>query len=277
MIIVSGANGKLGRLVVNRLLDLGVERVGVCVRDPARAQDLADRGVRVRHGDFTDGTTLEHAFEGASRVLVVSVDRLGPVAVEMHRTAVNAAAKAGTERIVYTSHMGADPSSPFAPAVDHADAEAALRDSGVPFTALRNGFYASSLRMLIAGAAHTGEVATPADGPVAWTGHEDLAEAAVVALTGDQLTGVTPALTGAEAVDLAEVADLMGVRRVVVTDDEYVAGLVANGVPEHVAPMMLGMFAASRRGDFAPADPTLARLLGRPPASVRDLISEVLT
>lgn len=273
MIIVSGANGKLGRLVVNRLLDLGIEEIGVCVRDPARAQDLADRGVRVRHGDFTDGTTLEHAFEGASRVLVVSVDKVGPVAVEMHRTAINGAAKAGANRIVYTSHMGADPLSPFAPAPDHAAAEAALRDSGVPYTALRNGFYASSLRMLIGG---TGELATPADGPVAWTAHEDLAEAAVIALTGDQLTGVTPALTGAEAVDLTEVADLIGVRRVVVTDDEYVARLVGSGVPEHAATLLLGMFAASRRGDFAPADPTLARLLGRPPVPVRDLVRQVL-
>jgi NAD(P)H dehydrogenase (quinone) len=91
-------------------------------------------------------------------------------------------------------------------------------------------------------------------------------------LTGDQLTGVTPALTGAEAVDLAEVADLLGVRRVVVTDDEYVARQVANGVPEHYATLLLGMFEASRRGDFAPADPTLARLLGRPPVPVRELL-----
>ncbi|GAB3881337.1 NAD(P)H-binding protein [Kibdelosporangium lantanae] len=242
------------------------------MRDPARAQDLADRGVRVRHGDFTDGTTLEHAFEGASRVLVVSVDKLGPDAVEMHRTAIDSAAKAGAERIVYTSHMGADPSSPFAPAPDHAAAEAAMRDTGVPFTSLRNGFYASSLRMLVAGAAHTGELAMPADGPVAWTGHDDLAEAAVIALTGDQLTGITPPLTGAEAADMAEVAGLMGVRRVVVTDEEYVAGLVANGMPEHAATLFLGMFEASRRGDFAPADPALARLLGRPPVPLRDLL-----
>jgi len=153
VIIVSGANGKLGRAVVRRLLDrVGPERIGVCVRDPERARALAERGVRVRQGDFADERSLAHAFEGASRVLVVSVDASGETALRLHETAVNAAGKAGAERVVYTSHMGANPSSPFAPMVDHAATEVVLRNSGLAFTSLRNGFYAATTVMLLGGA-----------------------------------------------------------------------------------------------------------------------------
>ncbi|QFZ19527.1 SDR family oxidoreductase [Saccharothrix syringae] len=278
MIIVTGANGKLGRAVATRLLDrIGPEGVGACVRDPDRARDLAERGVRVRRGDFADAASLAHAFEGASRVLVVSVDTTGEAAVELHRTAIEAAGAAGA-RVVYTSHLGADPGSPFPPMPDHAATEAVLRNSGTAFTSLRNGFYAASALMLLGTALRTGELAAPEDGPVSWTAHDDLAEAAVAALTGDALDGVTPALTGAEAVDLAGVAaiasELTGrsIRRVVVADEEYRAGLLGHGVPHPTADLLLGMFAASRRGAFAEVDPALGRLLGRPPVPLREFL-----
>ena len=101
----------------------------------------------------------------------------------MHRTAIEAATAAGVERIVYTSHMGANAASPFAPMPDHAATEAALRDSGVAYTALRSGFYATSGIMLMGRALETGTLAAPEDGPVSWTAHADLAEAAALALT----------------------------------------------------------------------------------------------
>jgi NAD(P)H dehydrogenase (quinone) len=280
VIVVTGANGQLGRAVVEGLLTrLPAEEIGVSVRDPARAADL---GVRVRRGDFTDPASLAHAFDGASKVLVVSTDSAGEAAVRQHRAAVDAAAKAGVERILYTSHMGANPSSPFPPMPDHAATEAALRAGGVPFTALRNGFYATTVPMLLAGALESGELAAPEDGPVAWTTHADLAAAAVLALTEDGLDGVTPPLTGPDAVDLAGVAEIVTkitgrtVRRVVVSDVDYRAGLLANGLPEWQADLLVGMFVASRRGEFAPADPALARLLGRPTESVAEFLKGVI-
>src|SRR5919199_1960779 len=132
MIVVTGANGKLGRAVVERLLErVPAEEIAVSVREPAKLKDL---GVRVRQGDFTDPASLAHAFEDASKVLIVSAGVTGEAGVRQHRTAVEAAAKAGAERILYTSHMGANPSSPFPPMITHAATEDALRDSGVPFT-----------------------------------------------------------------------------------------------------------------------------------------------
>lgn len=279
MIIVSGANGKLGRAVVERLLDrVGPDRIGVCVRDPEQAGALAERGIRVRQGDFADEASLAHAFEDASRVLVVSVDSHGETALRLHETAIAAAGKAGAERVVYTSHMGSNPLSAFAPMVDHAATEAVLRDSGVAFTSLRNGFYASTTPMLLAAALETGELAAPEDGPVSWTSHADLAEAAAIALTEDVFDGVTPPLTGPAALDLTDVAAIASevtgrsIRRVVVSDDDYRAGLVAHGLPGHVADLLLGMFAASRQGEFAQVDPALAGLIGRPTVPLRDVL-----
>lgn len=281
MIIVTGAAGKLGADVVARLLDrVPATDVGVSVRDPRRAAALTALGVRVRHGDFDDPATLDHAFEGATRVLVVSVDATGDQALRRHRTAFEAAAKAGAEHILYTSHMGANPASPFAPMPDHAATEAALLDVGVPFTSLRNGFYTASGLMLLGKALETGVLAAPEDGPVSWTAHADLAEAAALTLAGaTTLTGATPPLTALEAVDLAGVARIASevtgrpVRRVVISDDEYRAGLVDHGVPAPAADMLVGLFEASRNGEFAAVDPTLAELLGRKPLTVQELLA----
>ncbi|MGW4080050.1 NmrA family NAD(P)-binding protein [Streptomyces asiaticus] len=284
MIIVTGANGQLGRMVAERLLEaVPAEEIGVSVRDVAAARDLGARGVRVRRGDFADPDTLPHAFEGASKVLIVSTSTTGEAAVRGHRAAIAAAAAAGAERILYTSHMGASPSSPFAPMPDHAATEEALRRSGVPFTSLRNGFYVSSAVQLVRGALETGVLAVPEDGPVAWTAHADLADAAVLALTGEVLDGLSPALTGPEVIDMAGIAEILTrltgrqIRRVVVSDDEYRAQLVTHGVPEPSAEMLVGLFAASREGDFTPVDPTLADVLGRPVVRVEDYLKSAVT
>ncbi|MGV9624054.1 NmrA family NAD(P)-binding protein, partial [Streptomyces tendae] len=116
MIIVTGATGQLGRRIVEHLLTrVPAEQVGVSVRDPGspRARTFADRGVRVRRGDFTDAGSLAHAFEGASQVLVVSVDKLGEECVKQHRTAIEAAVAGGAPPRRDTSPQGARGAAPL--------------------------------------------------------------------------------------------------------------------------------------------------------------------
>jgi NAD(P)H dehydrogenase (quinone) len=282
MVVVTGATGKLGGMVVERLLTrVSAEEIAVSVRDPGKANALAGRGVRVRRGDYDDAVSLAHAFEGAAQLLLVSAATTGEAALRQLGTAIGAARAAGVRRIVYTSHMGVNPTSPFAPMPDHAATEAMLQDSGLAFTALRNGFYTSSGRMLLGRAFETGQVAAPEDGPVSWTAHEDLAEAAAIVLTEEErFEGATPPLTGSAAVDLAGLAavaaDVTGrpITRTVVTDAQYREQLVAHGVPEPAADMLLGLFAASRAGEFAAVDPTLEQLLGRPPLTVREVLAK---
>jgi NAD(P)H dehydrogenase (quinone) len=276
MIVLTGATGKLGRLVVERLLPVvGPGGLAVSVRDPAKAADLAALGVRVRRGDFTDPASLVSAFEGADQVLLVS----GPADPAPHRAAILAARDAGAQRIVYTSHAGVDPDSQFVATRGHAATERDLAESGVPFTALRNGFYATSARWMMGRPEVTGEILLPADGPVHWTAHTDLADAAVIALTApERLSGPTAPLTGPQALDFDDIAalvsDLIGrtVVRTVVSDDEYLASLHATGVPAEFAELGLGIFRASRRGEFATVDPTLGELLGREPVKFEDLL-----
>ncbi|WP_019928633.1 NAD(P)H-binding protein [Nocardia sp. BMG111209] len=270
MIIVTGANGLLGRLVVENLLRrVPATDIGVSVRDPAGAGWAAERGVRVRRGDFADPASLAHAFADASQVLLVSVDSTGDEAVDRHRTAIEAAVRAGAEHVLYTSHMGAGPRSAFAPMPDHAATEAILRQADVPFTVLRNGFYAASGARLLGDALETGRVIAPEDAPVAWTAHADLAEAAAIALTTGRPLGVTPPLTGAETADLADLAAIVAARtgreleRITVPDKDYRESLLAQGLPEPLADMFTGLFTAIRNHEFAPATTDLAEMLGR--------------
>jgi uncharacterized protein YbjT (DUF2867 family) len=255
------------------------DRVGVSVRDPGRAAGLAARGVRVRRGDFTDPDTLADAFEGATQVLIVSANETGEAAVAQHVAAIDAAHAAGAKRVLYTSHQGAGADSRFAPMPDHAATERHLAQTGTPFTALRNGFYAGTVPLLLGAARETGELVAPADGPVSWTAHADLAEAAAIILADEgRFDGATPPLTAPYALDLEDVAavltELTGrtIRRVVADDEEWTAGLIGHGVHEEQAAMLLGMFHASRRGEFATTGPALENLLGRAATPVRSIL-----
>ena len=280
MIIVTGATGQLGRQVVERLLTrVPADQVGVSVRDPSKARHLADQGVRVRRGDFTDAASLAHAFEGAAQVLIVSVDKMGEEAVKQHRAAIDAAVAAGARRIVYTSHMGASASSRFQACRDHAADEEALRAAGVPFTSLRNGFHAASAAQFLGHAVESGDIALPADGPVSWTAHADLADAAAAILADEgRFDGPTPPLTAARALTFDDIAGIATkvtgrtITRTTVPDDQFRARLTAGGVPAGAADQLLGIFAASRAGEFSAVDPTLATLLGREPTALSTVL-----
>ncbi|MFE2423766.1 SDR family oxidoreductase [Streptomyces hokutonensis] len=275
MIIVTGATGKLGRRTVECLLErVPADRVGVSVRDPRKAQDLADRGVRVRQGSFDDPASLVHAFEGAEQLLLVSLDRIGEECVTGHRTAIDAAVKAGAGRILYTSQMGAAHDSHFQACRDHAQTEDLIRATGLPWTALRNGFYASSALQFLESARRTGDIALPADGPVAWTGHDDLAEATAAILAEEgRFEGPTPPLTASAALDFADVAEIATrvtgrpFTRSVVPDDAFREQFLAHGAPAPIADLMLSIFAAARNGEFTAVASTLAELIGRKPAT----------
>lgn len=287
MIIVTGATGQLGRLIVEKLVErVPADQVGVSVRDPEKAADLRALGVRVRRGDFDDPASLGHAFEDATQVLIVSSNAgaAGGDPLAQHRTAIDAARAAGARRIVYTSHMAASASSAFPPMRDHAATEAMLGDSGMAWTALRHGFYAASGIALMGDGMQTGLVEAPADGKVSWTAHVDLAEAAAIILANEgQYDGPTPPLTSSQALDLADLvrlaSEVLGspVRRETPTDDDLRSKMAARGAPGRAADMALGLYVASRNGEFVAVDPTLERLLGRRPTLMRDLIAQTVS
>ncbi len=284
MIIVTGATGQLGRAIVEHLVRrVPASQVGVSVRDPAKAGDLAALGVKVRRGDFAEPASLAQAFEGATQLLMVSsnASAQGGDPIAQHRAAIEAAGAAGVRRIVYTSHMAASSVSAFPPMLDHARTADMLGRSGLAWTALRNGFYASVGLSLMGDGLKTGVIEAPADGKVSWTAHADLAEAAAIILTDEgRYDGPTPPLTASAALDLVDLARaasaLLGrpVKRQVITDDQLRTRITARGAPDAAANIAVGLYVASRRGEFSQVDPTLEHLLGRPAISLRDLIAE---
>lgn len=284
MIVVTGATGALNGATVDHLLDLVPPGdIAVAVRDPAKAKRFADRGIQVRQGDYADPDSLPAAFAGADQLLLVSSNDPGADAVGLHRSAIAAAVTAGVGRILYTSHQGAAADSPFAPARVHFDTEQLLAGSGVPWTSLRNGFYAHSLDWLAGPWRETGTIVVPADGPVSWTAREDAAEAAAVILASDGGYDGLATLTASAAPTFGEVADaaarLTGreVRLVVMDPDVWVADQIAAGRPEFVARFTLGMFQAAGQGFFAGTDPLLRTLLGREPCTVDAVLGRSTT
>lgn len=282
MFIVTGASGKLGRKIVENLLrHVPAAHIGVSVRDPGKVAALQACGVRIRQADYTDADSLRHAWQGATRLLLVSsnVAATGGNAVEQHATAIGIAREIGVERIFYTSQVSSAATSRFPPGRDHAATEALLAHSGLKWTALRHGFYADSALMMNMRGFTAGELAAPEDGKVAWTTHDDLAAADAALLAGDiVIDGPTPPLTGVVALDLADLARMAaGITRhaialTVVSDEAMVERARANGVPEAVIAIMLGYYRAARAGEFTTVDGTLAKLIGRTPETMESFM-----
>lgn len=285
MIVITGANGHYGRTVVDGLLQkLPASAIGVSVRDPEKSAELAAKGVRVTKGDFADPSSLRPAFDGAEQVLIVSANVLGDEALRLHRNAIDGAKQAGVKRILYTSHQAASSTSKVAFARDHAATEELLQSCGVPFVSLRNGFYTESAFYQLGGMQETGRLALPQDGPVSWTARNDLADAAVTALTDPGLfDGISAPLTASEThtfEDFARIASqALGteVVRDVIPDDEYRTNALKRGFPEPVVGMLLSMFEAIRDGEFSVVDPKLATVLGRQPAGVSSILTAYLS
>lgn len=283
MLVVTGATGRLGRRVVDRLRTMApADRIAVSVRDPERAADLAEAGIRVRRGDYDDAASLRQAWEGAERVLLVSSNAAagGGDPLAQHRAAIAVAREIGVGRLLYTSQISASPESRFPPGRDHAATEAMLARSGLAWTALRHGFYAESALAMNAHGFAQGRLSGPEDGRVAWTTHDDLAEADARLLAGQEtIDGPTPPLTGTEALDLGDLARLASaitgraIAREVVSEDDMARGARRRGVPEGAIAILRGYFRAARAGEFDRPDPTLARLLGRDPTPMKDVLA----
>ena len=280
MIVITGATGALNGATVDHLLErVPAREIVVAVRNPAKAQRFADRGVAVRYGNYADPASLPTAFADADQLLLVSSSDPAADAVSLHRTAIDAAVAAGVGRILYTSHQGAAHDTPFGPGRDHAETERLLEESGVAWTSLRNGFYGHSLTWLAGPWRQTGVVSVPADGPVSWTSRGDQAEAAAVILASDGGYEGPTTLTANAAVTFHEVAQIASklTGRTITTAvdrDAWLAAQTAAGRPDGATRFALGMYDAADQGFFAGVDPLLGRLLGREPQNVQEMLTE---
>ncbi len=269
-ILVTGASGQLGRLVVERLSQtLPAPRIVAMVRDAAKGADLAGRGVEIREGDYADPATLDKALAGIDRVLLVSSNQVGQRAVQ-HGNVIEAARKAGVSLLAYTSILRAD-TTPMKLAAEHLETETALRQSGVPFALLRNGWYNENyLNSLPFALQHGAIIGSAGDGRISSAARADYADAAATVLASDEpQAGKIYELAGDESYTLAqlaaEIARQSG-KPVVFTnlpEAEYKAALLGAGLPEPLAALLADSDVQAANGALFDDGHDLSRLTGK--------------
>jgi NAD(P)H dehydrogenase (quinone) len=270
-IAVTGASGHLGRRVTELLLDrVDPDEVVLLTRDPGSVT-----GAQVRRADFDEPESLAAALDGVDRVLLVSTVDLERRAGQ-HRAAIDAAVAAGVRHVIYTSVSNPSEDNPAAVVPSHRETEAALRDSGLAWTFLRNNIYAEYQAPTVAQAAATGRLYTSAgDGRIAYVSREDGAAVAAAVVAGEGHEGQAYGITGPEAVSAYDLAALAGrpVEVVQVDDDQLIAGMIGAGVPEPGARVLATFHRAAREGSLATVTTAVEDLTGRPPRSIRDVLA----
>ncbi len=279
---VTGATGQLGRLVVDELVQVvHTSQVVAAVRTPAKAADLAARGVQVREADYGRPDTLRSAFAGVDRVLLISSSEVG-IREAQHRAAIEAAAAAGVELLAYTSILHAD-TTPAKLAAEHRATERAIAASGVPAVILRNGWYTENHLMgLEAVLEHGAMVGAAGDGRFASAARADYAAAAARVLTADGQPGKLYELAGDAAYTLAAFAAELSYQagRPVAYRDlseaDYKGVLVGAGLPEALADVLADEDHVARGDTLYDDSGTLSRLIGRPTTPMRDTVASTL-
>ena len=282
MIVVTAATGQLGRLVIANLLKTTpAAQIVAAVRDPAKAADLAAQGVQVRRADYTDPASLDAAFQGATKVLLISSNDLGN-RVAQHRNAIDAAARAKVGLLAYTSVLHADRST-LGLAAEHRATEDAVRASGLPYTLLRNGWYLENhTGSLGAALAHNALTGGAGEGRISAAARSDYAEAAAVVLTQSGAVEQVYELAGDSAFTLADLA--AEVSRQSGKDipfhnlpqAEYRDLLVNLGLPVPLAELIADSDAQAAKGVLFDDSGVLGKLIGHPTVSLSAAVKAAL-
>lgn len=282
MIAITGATGQLGRLVISQLSrEVAAADIVAIARDRGKAGDIAAAGVEVREADYGDRASLEGALRGVDTLLLISSNAIGERVVQ-HRNAVEAARAAGVGLIVYTSVLRAD-TSELSLAEEHRATEALIRDSGLAYIFLRNGWYTENYAAAVGSAlAHGALFGAAGQGRIASASRLDYAEAAARALTGALPVNRAYELAGDTAYTLAEFAAEIGrqaskaIGYTDLAESEYEKLLVGAGLPAGLASLLASSDASAGRGALFDDSGELRRIIGRPTTPWTEAIQEAL-
>lgn len=278
-IVVTGATGQLGRHVITALLAGGVPAAEIVATGRAveKLAEFASQGVQVKAVDYSDADSVAAAVQGATRVLLISGGEVGQ-RLAQHKTVIDAAKAAGVELLAYTSIANADTTG-MKLAGEHQETEALLRESGVPFVLLRNGWYLENYTEQLQGTLAQGGLAGSAgDGKVSAASRADYAAAAAAVLTADDQAGKVYELGGDVAFSLPELAAEISAAtgQDIAYNDlpaaDYAGLLVSVGVPEGFAAILADSDLGIARGDLLVSSGDLARLIGRPTTSLAESV-----
>ena len=282
MIAVTGATGQLGQLVINELLTThNAQDIVAIVRNPAKAQALAQKGVQVREADYGNSVALAQALQGVEKLLLISSSEVGQRAPQ-HRNIINAAKSAGVQLIAYTSLLHAD-TSPLGLRAEHIETENDLAQSGIPFVLLRNGWYSENyLASVPAALEHGAFIGSAGDGKIASASRQDYAAAAAKVLSLDNQAGKVYELAGDEAWTLTALAEKLSAltgKSVVyqnLSEADFAAALQNAGLPEGFARLLADSDVGASKGGLYDDSHQLSRLIGRPTTSIDDSLKASL-
>ncbi|PFK98574.1 NAD(P)-dependent oxidoreductase [Priestia megaterium] len=281
-ILVTGATGKLGSKVVESLLkSIPASDLAVSVRNPEKAEGLRTRGIEVRQGDFDNPETLDNAFTGIDRLLIISADGDNETRILQHTNAVQAAERAGVKFIAYTSLANATESKNLM-APPHVETEAAIIRTGIPYSFLRNNWYLENEIGSIQGAmAGAPWVTSAGKGKVGWALQQDYADAAAAVLVGNghentvyELSG--PLLTQEELVSAlgAVLGKEIPVQQV--SDEKYAEIMKGLGLPDFVIPIVVGIQESIRNGSLEVEKNDFEKVLGRPVTPINEALTQLV-
>lgn len=286
MILVTGATGPLGSAIVSSLLKTTpASSIAVLVRDAEKVKDLAAHGVEIRVGDYGNYDSLVKAFTGIDQLMFVSGNDIANRSAQQANV-VAAAKQAGVRQVVYTSFQRKNEtaSSPIAfVAKAHLETEKGLKESGMAYTILNHNIYADMIPIFVGGKVlETGTIFLPAgNGKVAYALRTDMAEAAANILTGKGHENKTYDITGSAALSYDEIAEIISevsgkkISYVSPTQEVFREEMTKAGVPDPYIGVFAGFSEAARQKEFDLIDPTLEKLLGRRPVSVREYLKGV--
>lgn len=282
MIAITGATGHLGQLTLTELLKtVPASQLVAIVRNPAKAEALAQQGVTVRQAEYGDQAALTAALEGVDKLLLISSSEVGQRAVQ-HRNVIDAAKATGIKFIAYTSLLHAD-RSPLGLHVEHVDTEQYLATSGIPYALLRNGWYSENyLASAPAALEHGVFIGSAGEGKIASATRSDYAAAAAKVMSSEGHAGKVYELAGDEAWTLSELAAALSKQsgKPVVyqnlSEADFAAALKGAGLPEAFANLLADSDAGAAKGGLFDDSRTLSTLIGRPTTPIHDSIREIV-
>jgi NAD(P)H dehydrogenase (quinone) len=282
MIAITGANGHLGQLVVERLLeDIPANQIIAAVRAPDNASRFAKIGVQVRKADYTRPETLSTALYGVKRLLLISASEVGR-RFRLHKAAIDAAKKKGVELFVYTSLLRADTSEMFL-ACEHRQTEEYLRASGLPFVVLRNGWYLENHTSAVEKAIENGELIGSSNcGRFASASRADYAAAAVAVLTQPVSGSKIYELAGDQSFSMEELASEVSkqIGRDIpyrnLSGNDYAALLRASGLPQMTVDVIVDADMKAIQGGLDSTSRDLSTLIARPTTTLSEAVRNTL-
>ena len=281
-ILVTGASGQLGKLVVAELATkVAKDQIAVLVRKDSDAETFTAEGYDVRRGDYNDVDAMTVAFAGVDRLLLISGSDIGQ-RVPQHTNVITAAQAAGVGYIAYTSLLRAD-ENPMILAGEHKATEEVIKASGLSYTLLRNGWYSenstAALPQILAMGQHFGAAG---EGQFSSATRADYAAAAATVLATDGHEGKTYELGGDQAFTYADFVAAIGevtgkeIAYVDMPQEAFTEALIGAGLPDAFAGVLAESDAQAGNGWLYTASNDLSTLIGRPTTPIKDVIADAV-